>query len=179
MESKVAFENRWWKIVQETVRLPDGSVTEDYYVNHSKGGVAVFAVTEAGNVLVNRQYKHGVRETVQELTVGRIDDGDRDLLEAAKRELLEETGYGEGEWEKLSTTLTNPTSSTSRMHAYLARGVRKLAEPQADPRETVEVREVPPEEFLRMLFDVGLPSQTSLATSLIAVKRLGWISGHA
>src|SRR5688572_21347802 len=176
LDSNVAFENRWWKIVQETVKLPDGSVTDDYYVNHSSGGAVVFAVTESGNVVVNRQYKHGAREIVDELAVGRVDGGDADGLETAKRELLEETGYGEGEWEKLATTVTNPTSSTSRIHVFLARGVRKLAEPQSDPRETVEVREVPPKEFMEMLMDGAMTSQTAMTTSYLAAKRLGWIS---
>ena len=176
LESKTAFENRWWKIVQETVRLPDGSVTDDYYVNHSKGGAVVFAVTESGNVVVNRQYKHGAREIVDELAIGRVDVGDEDGLATAKRELLEETGYGEGEWEKLATTVTNPTSSTSRIHVYLARGVRKLAEPQSDPRETVEVRVVPPKEFMRLLLDGGMNSQSAMTTAFLAAVRLGWLA---
>lgn len=178
LESKVAFENRWWKIVQETVRLPDGSVTDDYYVNHSKGGAVAFALTESGNVVVNRQYKHGAREIVDELAVGRIDDGEGGL-ETAKRELLEETGYGGGEWEKLMTTVTNPTSSTSRIHVYLARGVRKIAEPQHDPRETVEVREVPPEEFMRMLLGGVITSQTAMSAAFLAAVRLGWLESKA
>jgi ADP-ribose pyrophosphatase len=176
--SKDAFKNRWWHIVQETVRLPDGSVTGEYYVNHSAGGVSVFAVTESGNVLVNRQYKHGAREIVLEMTVGRLDGDEGGPMAEAKRELMEETGYGEGEWEQLLTTVTNPTSSTSRIHVFLARGVRKLAEPQSDPRETVEVREVPPKEFMRMLMDGELTSQTAMTTSYLAAKRLGWISAN-
>ena len=176
LDSKVAFENRWWKIVQETVRLPDGSTTDDYYVNHSKGGAVVFAVTEAGNVVVNRQYKHGAREIVDELAVGRVDGDDPDGLETAKRELLEETGYGEGEWEKLATTVTNPTSSTSRIQVFLARGVRRLAEPQADPRETIEVREVPPAEFMRLLLDGTIASQTAMTAAFLAAARLGWLA---
>lgn len=176
LASKDAFKNRWWHIVQETVRLPDGSVTDDYFVNHSKGGAAVFAVTETGNVVVNRQYKHGAREIVDELAVGRVDDEDHDGLETAKRELLEETGYGEGSWEKLMTTVTNPTSSTSRIHVFLARGVRKIAEPQSDPRETVEVREVPPKAFMEMLLGGAITSQTAMVTAYLAAARLGWLA---
>lgn len=175
LESKTAFENRWWKIVQETVKLPDGSVTDDYWVNHSNGAVGVFAVTEGGKVLVNRQYKHGAREIVRELTVGRYDDGDDDGLEGAKRELLEETGYGGGTWEKLPLMISNPTSSTSRMHAYLARGVVKMAEPHQDPKEIIEVDAVAPAELLRMCRAGELPTHVSLAMVFLAAQRLGWI----
>jgi ADP-ribose pyrophosphatase YjhB (NUDIX family) len=175
LSSKTSFENRWWKIVQETVELPDGTVYEDYFVNHNPGGVVVFALTEAGGVLVNRQYKHGARETIEELTIGRFDDGETDALAAAQRELLEETGHGGGEWEKLATWVSNPTSSTSRIHAFLARGVKKLAEQKGDPREIIELREVPPKELLAMAFDGRLSTQASLATVLLAAKRLGWL----
>lgn len=175
LEVKVAFENRWWRIVQETVRLPDGSVTDDYFVNHSSGGVVIFALTAEGNVVVNRQYKHGAREIVTELTIGRLDDGDGDGIVAARRELLEETGYGEGEWEELATMISNPTSSTARLHAYLARGVRKVAEPRRDPREIIEVREVPPGELLRMAFAGEMKSHAALATVFLAAERLGWL----
>ena len=176
LEAKDAFKNRWWHIVQETIRLPDGSVTDDYWVNRSKGAVGVFAVTEDGKVLVNRQYKHGAREIVRELTVGRYDDGDDGGMEGAKRELLEETGYGGGTWEKLPLMISNPTSSTSRMYAFLARGVVKKAEPHLDPKEVIEVEAVAPAELLRMCHAGELPTHVSLAMVFLAAKRLGWIS---
>ena len=176
LDSKDAFKNKWWHIVQETVELPDGTVTDDYWVNHTGGAVAVLALTEDGRVLVNRQYKHGVREVVHELTIGRIDGDDDGALEEAKRELLEETGYGGGDWEALGMMVSNPTSSTSRLHTYLARGVRKLAEPKKDPKEIVEVREIAPGELLRMAFAGELETSPTLAIVLLAAKRLGWIS---
>ncbi len=176
LKSESAFRNPYWDIVQETVELPDGTSYSEYYVNHSKGAVAVLGLTENGTVLVNRQYKHGVREIVRELTVGRIDEGDADPLVAAKRELFEETGYGEGEWEALGTLISNPSSSTARLYVYLARGVRKLKEPQDDAREKIELSEVAPAELLKMCFDGRLTSHATLAIVFLAAKRLGWIA---
>lgn len=176
LKAETAFKNNWWDIRQETVELPDGSVYSEYFVNHAKGAVAVFAVTEQGNVLINRQYKHGVRQVVRELTVGRYDEEDRDPMEAAKRELLEETGYGGGEWEALPTMISNPSSSTGLLYAYLARGVRKIAAQKEDPHEIIEYAEVAPAEVLRMASAGELPTHVSLAIVLLAAKRLGWIS---
>lgn len=176
LKSKSVFKNTWWDIVQETVELPDGTVTDDYFVNHGADAVVVFALTETGNVLVNRQYKHGIRENVQELTIGRIEADAGGALEEARRELLEETGYGGGEWEELGELVSNPTSSTSRLHAFVARGVRKLAAPKQDAKEIIEVREVAPAEFLRMAFARELQSHASLAVIWLAARRLGWIS---
>lgn len=179
LESKTAFENHWWKIVQETVKLPDGSVYSDYFVNHVKGVVVVLAVTEDGKVLVNRQYKHGVREIVLELTIGRYEEADSDGLEGAKRELLEETGYGGGTWEKLPGLVTNPSGSTARVHAFLARDVRKISEPMNDPKEVIEVTAMTPSELLRLSFAGEMTTTASLAVVLMAAKRLGWISENA
>lgn len=168
--SKIAFENRWWKVMEEKVELPDGSVTE-HYVNHVAGGAVVFALTEGGNLVVNRQYKHGARKVVTELAIGRLDGFEP--MEEAKRELLEETGYGGGAWEPLAVYLSNPTSSTGRIHAFLARGVRKVAEPKLDPREIVEVSEVPLEEVAGMLERGEFSTHAAIATIFLALKRLG------
>ena len=173
LESETAFENRWWKIVQETVELPDGSVTGDYFVNHHPGGVIVFALTEEGKVVVNRQYKHGAREVVEELTIGRLDETDTSPIEAAKRELEEETGYGGGTWEPLGVFLSNPTSSTSRLHAFLARGVRKVAGQDGDPREIVEVSEIALPEFVARVRDGRFSTSAAVAASFLALERLG------
>ena len=145
---KTLFKNDWWDLRQETIELPDGSVIDDYTVNHPHDGAAVLPITESGAVIVNRQYKHGIREVIREFCVGRIEDGDGPAaLDAAKRELLEETGYGGGTWEKLATFTGNPTSSTSVIHVFVARGLKKMREPQHDPRETVEIEEVAPAEL--------------------------------
>lgn len=170
LDSKTVFENRWWKVMEEKVELPDGSVTE-HYVNHVSGGAVVFALTEDGKLVVNRQYKHGAREVVTELTIGRLDGFEP--LEEAKRELLEETGYGGGDWEPLAVYLSNPTSSTGRIHAFLARGVRKVADPKPDPREIVEVREIPLDEVARMLERGEFSTHAAVATIFLALKRLG------
>lgn len=176
LESKTAFENRWWKIVQETVKLPDGSEYSDYYVNHVKGGVVILAVTEDGKVLINRQYKHRVREIVHELTIGVYEESDSDGLERAKSELLEETGYGGGTWEKLTVMAVNAAASTARLHCFLAQGVRKISEPMDDPKEIVEVMTTTPSELMRMCFAGEMATASSLAVVLMAAKRLGWIS---
>jgi 8-oxo-dGTP pyrophosphatase MutT (NUDIX family) len=183
LASEPVFENRWWKIVKETVELPDGG-TWEHYVNHTHGGAVVFALTEEGNLLVNRQYKHGAREIVTELTIGKVDPpspggfggasgDDGSPLESARRELLEETGYGGGTWEPLATYLSNPTSSTGRIHAFLALGVRKLAAQKDDPRERIEVREVPLDEAWRMLRAGEFSTHAGIATIFLALLKLG------
>ena len=178
LASEPAFENRWWRIVKETVELPDGT-TDAYFINHALGGALIVPVTADGKVVVNRQYKHGAREVVQEFAIGRIDADDADPLAAAKRELLEETGYAGGDWEPLATFISNPTSSTSRVHVFLARGVRKEAAPTSNPREIVETEEIDPSELLARAADGRFATHASLAALLAAGRKLGWLTPRA
>lgn len=173
--SKSAFKNHWWNIVQETVELPDGSTTADFYVNRMPGGVAVFALTDDGRILLNRQYKHGYGDIIEELTIGMTDAEDADPLSAAKRELLEETGYGGGTWEELAVLTSNPTSSTTRLHFFLAKGVKRLQEPKADPREVVETSLVTAKELWDKAVSGKLATDPTVAAVFLAFSRLGWI----
>lgn len=96
-------------------------------------------------------------------------------MEEARRELLEETGYGGGEWEKLGEFASNPTSSTARLHVYLARGVKRLARPKADPREAVETSEIAPPDVLDMVARGEFSTHASVAAVMLAALKLGWL----
>ena len=72
-------------------------------------------------------------------------------LEAAQRELLEETGFGGGQWQKLMELSANPSTMTNTTHCFLAIGVEKVAEPHLDATEELTVLFMRPEEVMRML----------------------------
>ena len=91
LKSKRIIDNKYLKVRQDTVRLPDGTIYNDYYVREEKGWSAIFCLTEDGKVVLNRQYKHGIGEIVLELPAGRIEEGESPE-ESIKRELEEETG---------------------------------------------------------------------------------------
>ena len=175
LDSETVFENEWWKIVREKVELPDGTVFDDFYVNHPHDGVAIVPVTEEGKLVINRQYKHGYRGIIAEFTIGRVEDGDgSDFRIGAERELREETGYGGGAWEPLGAMTVNPTSSTSRIHFFLARGVRRLGPPQDDPKEMIETSEVTPAELFAMIARGEVVSQAMITGFMMAGAKLGW-----
>lgn len=172
LKSETVFKNKWWNIVREQVELPDGAVYDDMFVNDKRGGSVVFALTEDGKVVLNRQYKHGAREVVVELTVGGADEADASPLVTAQRELREETGYGEGAWEPLGVWIPNPTASRARLHAFLARGVKKVAEPQQSPREVIEASLVDPRDLPAMIAKGEIASEAAVATILTALMKL-------
>ncbi len=171
LKSETAFKNRYWNILQETVELPDGTAYSGFFVNDRPGGAMVFAVTEEGKVVMNRQYKHGVREIVTEFAIGGLGEGEDPLL-AAQRELMEETGYGGGAWEPLGVFSPNPTTARGRFHAFLAKGVRKVGDPLPDPREIIETFLADPKDVPGMVRRGEIASLAAVSIAFVALMRL-------
>ena len=100
INSEYLFRRPWLTVRHDQVRLPDGRINPEFYVLEYPDWVNVIAITEDGMFVLERQYRHGLGKTCYEIPAGVIENGETPL-EAAKRELQEETGYGEGEWETL------------------------------------------------------------------------------
>jgi len=141
IKSEVVINTPWLRLRRDRVDLPSGRTIEDYYVRESHGFAVVFALTPSSEVVLVRQYKHGIGEIVLELPAGMIDAGETPQ-EAAMRELREETGYEAPAMEHVATFLTDPTHSNSLMHLFLARDAAPTATQELDPTEDIEVEKV-------------------------------------
>lgn len=128
----------WLTARRDKVELPDGRVIEEYYVLEYPDWVNVIAITQEGQFVMERQYRHGLGVDSTELPCGVMEKGE-EPLEAARRELLEETGYGNGEWTELMAIATNPGSQNNLTHCFLAVGVEKIAEQSLDDTEELTV----------------------------------------
>lgn len=85
------------------------------------------------------QYRHGLGETSYEIPAGVVEPSDASLLDAARRELREETGYGGGEWRLLTSISANPATQNNLTHCFLATGVERIGEQQLDATEDIRV----------------------------------------
>ena len=128
----------WFTVRHECVELPDGSRVPDYYVFEYPDWVNVIARTRDGRYVFIDQYRHGLGRTDYELPAGCCEPSDASPLAAARRELLEETGYGGGTWRKLTRLCANPATQNNWTHCFLADGVERLGAPR--PEETEDLR---------------------------------------
>ena len=108
----------------DKVQMPDNEYVERTIITHP-GAVAVIALDDAGRVLMIRQYRHAAAAQLWEVPAGLRDVAGEPLLDTARRELLEETGYQARDWHVLVDTYTSPGFTTERMRIFLARGVER------------------------------------------------------
>jgi len=123
-----------------------------FYVIDAPDWINVIPLTDDRQVLMVRQYRFGIEEFTLEIPGGMCDPGESPL-EAARRELLEETGYEAGALIELGWVHPNPPIQNNRCHTFLARGPRRVAEPQPDAGERFEQQRVPLDEIPRLIGD--------------------------
>lgn len=151
LESEYLIRRPWLTARRERLELPDGRIVPEYYVLEYPDWVNVIAVTEDGCAVLERQYRHGIGCTAWEIPCGVLEQTDVSPLAGAQRELLEETGYGGGQWTLLDKLSGNPASTNNWTHCFLARGVRRIGEPHLDAGESFEVKLFPVQELPEML----------------------------
>lgn len=139
LASTVAFSARpWLEISRETVELPDGQVIDDFHQIWITDYVMILAETEAGEIVLERQYKHGVRNITVTFPTGAIEPGENPL-DAAKRELLEETGYSSEDWSPMRVLNVQGNYGSGKAHFYHARKARQSAPPASGDLEEIQV----------------------------------------
>ena len=143
LSSSYVERRRWFTLRRDEVRLTNGRILEDYYVWEFPDWVNVVAVTDDDQIVLVRQYRHGLRQVDFELPAGVCESDDSDPEETAQRELLEETGFGGGRWTPWMTLSANPANHTNRNYSYLAEGVDRLQPQTLDDSEEIHVHLVP------------------------------------
>jgi len=143
LTSQVVYRGPVFWVTTDYVIEPGGVRVRRDVVRHS-GSVVILAVDEHRShphVLLERQYRHAAGSYLWELPAGRIDKGEN-ALAAAKRELLEETGYTASRWKRILKFYASPGFVAETMNLYLARGLR-AGTAQAEADEMIQQRLVP------------------------------------
>jgi ADP-ribose pyrophosphatase len=163
VEGGPVFEGTLLKVHRDTVRLPDGSQGTREYIRHP-GAVAVVALTDDRQILLERQYRYPPRREFIEIPAGKLEPGEPHLA-TAKRELLEETGYEAAEWTPLCAIDTAIGYTDERIELFLA-GKLALKGRKLDPGEFLEIFFAPFDEALAMVRDGRITDVKTVAAIL-------------
>lgn len=155
--------DKWMDFRRSSYILPDGNEVEPFYSYSRKDYVVIVATDTEGDYICVRQFRQGIKEVTNEFPAGGIERKDgmeygrhegfsaEDALEAAKRELLEETGYISDEWKPLLVIPSNATIADNYAHIFSAKNCRKASAQDLDATEFVEVVKRSPSEIEKMI----------------------------
>ena len=157
-------QDQWIDFKRSDYRFPDGKVFGPFYSYSRRDYCTIVASDEEGDYLCVRQFRQGIRQVTTEFPAGGIERKDgiqygtghgpdvaEDALEAAKRELLEETGYVSDEWKFLCAIPSNATIADNYAYIFTARNCRKAGTQHLDETEFLYVRKYSAEEIEEMI----------------------------
>jgi ADP-ribose pyrophosphatase len=157
-------------------QLEDGKIIEGFVLDFENDWVTVVALTPDHQVVMERQYRHGIRKTIIEIPGGVMDAEDAGPLEAVRRELLEETGYTSDHFIQVGKVPPNPANQTNFIYYFLALDARKVADQNLDATEEIEVVLKPLDEVVCMARTGKLQHAlqvSALFFALAYLKRIG------
>jgi ADP-ribose pyrophosphatase len=172
--SKVSFKGRVFSVTTDTVTEPGGVTSTRDVVRHN-GSVIILAVDTSVNpadptILIERQYRHAAQQFLYELPAGRIEPGEAPLA-AAKRELIEETGFRAKRWSKLVKYYASPGFLAETMQVFLAEEIRAgIAEPEAD--EHISLRHVPLSQLIKEIETGKILDGKTILSVLLFARRI-------
>ncbi len=154
------------KYYKDTIQLPDGKTAVYDFVGHN-GAAAAVGVLDDGRILMVRQYRNALDRETLEIPAGGLNPGEP-AIEAAARELEEETGYQCGKIEKLITIRTTVAFCNEKIDIYFATELKKTKQ-HLDEDEYVNVEPCTLEELEKMIYD-GVIEDSKTIASILAYK---------
>ncbi len=175
VRSENVFDGTLLHVRRDDVTLPNGGSAHREYIRH-QGAVAIVPIAEDGSVIMERQFRYPLGGIVTEIPAGKLDSPDEDRLEAAKRELREETGLTAENWLPLGDYYPSPAYSDERISLYLATGLSAGAQ-SLDFDEFLDVCRVP---LMELVSDVlnGLITDGKTQTALLKAALVLNIQGR-
>ncbi|HET7891297.1 MAG TPA: NUDIX hydrolase [Candidatus Sulfotelmatobacter sp.] len=166
LSSRMVYRGPVFTVTTDEVEEPGGVRARRDLIHHS-GSIVVLAVDESEatpRVLLERQYRHAATQFLWELPAGRIDPGESEL-QAAKRELLEETGYTATKWKRILKFYASPGFVAETMAVFIATGLRE-GEAQPEEDEVIQIRMVPLPDAVSMVMKGTIRDAKTIASVL-------------
>lgn len=163
LETRNVFDGgRHLKVNRQCVRLPSAQIVDDYYQVELPSFSVVYALTEKSDVIALRQYKHGVGRVCLTLPGGQVETGEEPEF-AARRELLEETGFGGGRWTAAAPLILHGNQKIATAYIYVAENVFQITEAASGDLEESSVEQVHRDLLARAVLAGDVPITSHVA----------------
>lgn len=172
LSSDYIIQRPWATLRIDKLEMPNGNIKEEYYVLEYPTWVNMVGITEDQEILFVRQYRHGANEIMVELPAGVVEPGEDPEL-AARRELLEETGYAFDNIEYICELFANPATSGNLTYTYLLQGGKKVQEQELDAAEDIEVVLMSINEAKQFLLDNKIGQALHSSALFYTFNKLG------
>ena len=170
--STYVLKHRWLTVRADRCMTAQGVWVDPYFVLEAPDWVHILALDSEHNMLIVRQYRHAAGILSAELPGGVIDPGESPV-EAARRELKEETGCVAERYQKIGTFYPNPARFNNRVHTFLAFDTRIVGRQDLDETEQIEFAFVPIHRLLEMVDSGEFVQGLHIASVLMGLKKLG------
>ena len=168
-ESREIFKGCVLHVFEDKVTLPNGKMAGREVIRHV-GAVAVVPVTDDGKVIVERQFRYPLDMVITEIPAGKLDSKAEDRLEAAKRELVEETGITADEWTDIGVYYPAAAYTDEKITLYMARGLH-FGKQHLDEDEFLNIEQVPLEDLVEEVMS-GQITDGKTQVGILKVARL-------
>lgn len=160
--------SRFLEVFADTVRLPNGKIIEDYTVVKKHDVVIIVAITTDNKIVTFTEYKYAVDEMLNTLPAGHVEENE-DPLDAAKRELLEETGYTSDEFSLCQALCEYPTKDLHKVYIVVAKNIRQSGQQSLEDTELIEnIRLLSPDEIQKEIAEGKWTTTAILAAFVVA-----------
>lgn len=171
ISSEEIFNGRILHVVRDKVKLSNGSEVHREVIRHV-GAVGIIPITNDGEAIVERQYRYPYDEVITEIPAGKLDSKSEDRLDAAKRELREETGIIADKWTEIGDFYPAAAYTDEKITLYIAQGLHQGAQ-DLDDDELLNVKKVPLEDLVEEVMLGKIPDSKTQVAILKAARILG------
>jgi ADP-ribose pyrophosphatase len=172
LKSEKILQNNFFTIKKDRCEKTDGKIVEEYYTIERSDVAVIAALTPENELILIKQYRYPVDAVDFELPAGYLELNGENIMDAAKRELLEETGYSSNNFEKIGECFASAGTMNNTVHFFLAKNCEKVAEQNLDDNEELTVEIVTWEKSLEMLKNGMIKDLGSVNGLLLAKENI-------